>query len=275
MYRGFVIFVVSLVVVLGAFWGFMTFGWPGNANSCTYNVPNTCFCEAYDINQVNSHAPGVRQFSNTWFNLYAIITALIVAIMVYRDRKHLSGMTQMNFMKSHSYVPDLYIFAVLFLGLGSMFFHASLTAWGGVVDGASMYVFAAFLVFYSIRRMIVSAWIFWLGYLVTVALFTYLHTILAPLINIIILVTAYLIVEIIIWIRSGQILQGRTKTKWLWLSGVASILTASFFWWASQTGHFLCYPNSLFQPHGMLWHPLAGVTAVLLYFYWREANDPV
>ena len=54
-------------------------------------------------------------------------------------------------MKSSSYVPDLYIFCVLFLGLGSMWFHASLTQWGGVIDAASMYVFLAFLVFYSIR----------------------------------------------------------------------------------------------------------------------------
>jgi hypothetical protein len=34
----------------------------------------------------------------------------------------------------------------------------------------------------------------------------------------------------------------------------------------------MCDPNAFFQPHGMLWHPLAGAMAVLLYFYWREEN---
>ena len=66
-------------------------------------------------------------------------------------------------------------------------------------------------------------------------------------------------------------MQGRIGTILLWLSGIASILAATFFWWASQTGGFMCNPNSLFQPHGLLWHPLAGVAAIMLYFYWRAA----
>ena len=154
-----------------------------------------------------------------------------------------------------------------------MWFHGSLTEWGGVLDGMSMYVFTAFLAFYSIRRLWDSALFFWIGYLVTVALFTFLHTMLPSVINIIILVVAYLAVEVYIWIRKGQVMQGRLLTITLWVLAVVAILTATFFWVASQTGNFLCNPHSLFQPHGILWHPLAGVMAVLLYFYWREADD--
>jgi hypothetical protein len=273
--RGFFVLGISTLVLLSAFLLFVQFGWPGNANDCISTVPNSCFCEAYDLNDVVAHAPGVRQPVNTWSNLYALITSFIVAFVVYRDRKSLGLNPSPNYMVSMSYVPDLYIFAVLFLGLGSMWFHASLTQWGGIVDGASMYVFAAFLIFYSIRRINTSASIFWVGYVLTVLLFTYLHTVLPAVVNILILVAVYLIVEIYIWIRSGKILQGTPKTVTLWLLAIAAILAASFFWWASQTGNFLCDPNSIFQPHGILWHPLAGIMAVLLYFYWREAMDPV
>jgi len=50
---------------------------------------------------------------------------------------------------------------------------------------------------------------------------------------------------------------------------IEAIILATIFWVLSQTGKPLCNRDSLFQPHGMLWHPLAGVMAVLLYFYWR------
>jgi hypothetical protein len=273
-FRGFVVWIVAIVVIVGPFLLFVAAGWPGAPDSCVFDPPNTCYCEAYDIADVQANAPGVRQPVNTWFNLYAIFSSLLVAIGVYNDRK--AG-TAPNLIGSKTAVPDLYIFAVLFLGLGSMWFHASLTRWGAILDGVSMFVFVTFLVFYSIRRVITSAWLFWIGYLLTVVTFSVINATGAvhPLITIITLVVAYLVVEVYIWVRTGKVMQGTTKTILLWVFAVVSILTATFFWIASQTGSFLCDPNSLFQPHGLFWHPLAGVTAVLLYFYWRSAKDPV
>ena len=89
-----------------------------------------------------------------------------------------------------------------------------------------------------------------------------------------ILVAAYLAIEVYLWVHTGKIMQGKLGTVLLWVFAVVAILAATFFWVASHTGNFMCDPNSGFQPHGMLWHPLAGVMAVLLYFYWRAADDP-
>lgn len=277
--RGFIVWGVSIFVILGAFLIFVAAGWPGKADDCldpTSDEPDSCFCEAFDRSKVESNAPGVRQPVNTWSNLYSILTSFIVALVVFLDRrKGSSSNGASNLMRSNTAVPDLYIFAVLFLGLGSMWFHASLTAWGSIFDGFSMYVFTAFLVFYSVRRFWNSAWFFWVGYLGTVALFTSLHKVLPSFVNILILVAAYLSIEIYIWKRSGKIMQGKPGTIVLWLLAVVAILSGTFFWIVSQTGGFMCDPHSLFQPHGMLWHPLAGIMAVLLYFYWRAADDPV
>ncbi len=260
----------GLIVVLGLFVYFVFTGWPGSPSNCIYDTPDTCYCEAFDIAAVESGAAGIRQPVNTWFNLYSIITALIVAFSIYRDRKKSGGSASPNLFYSSSFIPDLYIFAVLFLGLGSMWFHGSLTAWGSVVDGFSMYVFAAFLPFYTIRRFYGSDTFFWIAYVVTVALFTFLHTLLPAFVNILILVVAYLGLEVYIWIKTRQVLQGSTDAQWYWGLAIASIIAATFFWWASQTGNFMCGPESFFQAHGLLWHPLAGVMSVLLYFYWRE-----
>jgi hypothetical protein len=283
-YRGFIVWGVGIVVVLGSFLIFVAAGWPGEENCCIYD-PNTknpckdrvldkhnsCYCEAFNPAEAKSGAPGVRQPVNTWFNLYSILTSLLVAVVVYFDRQ--SGNAS-NPMRSDSWLPDLYIFALLFLGLGSMWFHASLKEWGGVFDGLSMYIYAAFLVFYSIRRLWNAEWFFWVFYSITVALFTIVGAVwqweYKSLILILILVAAYLTFEVIIWVRTNSVMQGKPLPIVLWIGAVLCIVAATVFWALSQTDRPLCDPKSAFQPHGLLWHPLAGIMAVLLYFYWRE-----
>lgn len=271
-YRGFIVWGAGILIVMGLFLIFVAAGWPGELNSCAKENPNTCYCEAFNLRQAMSHTGGVRQPVNTWFNLYSILTSLLVAVVVYVDRK--AGANG-NPIRSDSLLPDLYIFAVLFLGLGSMWFHASIKAWGGITDQLSMFIYAAFLIFYSIRRLWNAEWFFWVFYPITVLVFTLIAAFwtwrFASLILILIMVAAYLVFEFIMWGRTGKWMQGKLLTGTLWVGAVVSILTATVFWAVSQTpGKGLCDPNSAFQPHGLLWHPLAGVMAVLLYFYWRE-----
>lgn len=274
--RGFIVWFVGIVVLLLVFMIFVLAGWPGTPDRCVTDKPHdTCYCEAFVAADIGK--PGVRQHVNTWFNLYAVLTSALVALMVFIDRR--SGPDNRNLMRSYSWIADLYIFIVLFLGLGSMWFHASLMSWGGNMDGLSMYAYAAFLPVYSLRRRFVpSNLFFWIAYPSTVVVFELLHVLLSPLFGlaslllIMVLVLVYLGVEVALGV-TGQWLQGRAVTWILWWSAVAAILAATLFWILSQTGGALCDPNGAFQPHGLLWHPLAGVMAVLLYFYWREADD--
>jgi len=271
--RGFVVWGIGIAVILGIFLIFMAAGWPGDANSCTTTSPNTCFCEDFNPSDVTSGRGGVRQPVNTWFNLYSIFTSLIVAAVVFADRK--ANRTQ-NPMRAHAWIPDLYIFAVLFLGLGSMWFHASLKEWGGLFDQMSMFVYAVFLIFYSIYRLWPNDWFFGIGYALTVILVTIIAALwkheYASLVLILILVVLYLIFEVALCIKLGNFMQGRPLTIGLWVSAVVAIGLATLFWALSQTGRVMCDPHSAFQPHGLLWHPLAGVMSVLLYFYWRAEN---
>lgn len=282
-YRGFVVWDVSIFVIMGIFLLFVAIGWPGVPNSC-FNLDSTgralvlkdgvydqCYCEQYDFAKVLANAPGVRQPVNTWFNLYSLITSFIVALFVYLDRA--DGKTY-NLIRSNSLIPDVYIFAVLFLGLGSMWFHASLTESLSWMDGFSMYTFVAFLIFYTIRRMWSANWFFWIFYPATVAAFTLLGQFWkiqnGSLYLISTLVLIYLILELVAWRKTNKFLLGTARTIWLWCLGAGSMVIATVAWTLSQTGALLCNPTSWFQPHGLIWHPLAGVTAVLIYFYWRE-----
>jgi hypothetical protein len=279
-YRGFWVWGIGTVAVLLPFLIFVAAGWPGDVNGCTKATtyhppqPNTCYCEAFDKKAAEGHGGGVRQPVNTWFNLYSILKSFLVALFVYFDRDAGGGSSP---IRTDSLYPDIYIFAVLFLGLGSMWFHGSLKNWGGVTDLLSMFIYAAFLVFYTIRRLWAADWFFYIFYPITVVLFTVIGALwqwqFQSLVLILILVAAYLTFEIIIWAQTGKVMQGNLGTIVLWVSAVTCIILATIFWALSQTGGPLCDPKSAFQPHGLLWHPLAGAMAVLLYFYWREDQD--
>jgi len=276
--RGDYVWGVSLVVILGAFLIFVAAGWPDDPNDCIYKHPNKCFCEAFNRIDVIRGSPGVRQPVNTWFNLYAIFTSLIVAVRVHYDRKSLSQFgdvaTSPNLMRSQSFVPDMYIFAVLFLGLGSMWFHGSLKKFGSITDQLSMFVYTVFLPFYTFRRLCNSKWVFWFGYTGMVALFTVIDARWkfddASLVLIVILVGIYLVLQAILWVRTWDQMSNKlVRIGLLWGGAALAIIVATLAWIFSQTGKDWCDPSSFFQPHGLIWHPFAGVMAVLLYFYWR------
>ena len=274
-YRSFIVLAAGALLVLVPFLIFVAVGWPGTPDSCIHETPhNACFCEAFSEADVVAHKWGVRQPVNTWFNLYSILTGGLVALVMWLDRR--DGPRGENVMRSYNPIADAYVFAVLFLGLGSMWFHASLIDWAGNIDGLSMYVYAGFLVFYTARRLTERDWVFWVFYPLTVLLFAIVAGVwqwkLKSLILILALVLAYLALEIAVWVKRGQVLLGRWLPRLLWGLAVGCIGLATLFWALSQTGAPMCDPDAFFQPHGLLWHPLAGAMAVLLYFYWREEN---
>lgn len=247
-------------------------GWPTTPDPCI--AEGQCYCEAFIEADVLAGATGVRQPVNTWFNLYAFITAGIVAWFLMRDRATRTGQSA---IQSTWWVGDLYVFAVLFLGLGSMWFHASLARGVSWIDGMSMYVYAGFLVSYTLDRILarkaVSAaartWVFLIGYLLQVIVCTLVAVAgVSSVILIGVLVGLYLVAELFCLIFGHPITGGKALAYWL--CGVASMGIATTFWRLSHTGAPLCFPDSWFQPHALIWHPFAGIMAVLLFFYWRE-----
>jgi hypothetical protein len=270
-YRSIWVVGIATPVLMIAFLAFVWWGWPGDPDVCTLTDPNGCFCEAYDPRAVQLGAGGVRQASNTWFNLYAVATASLVAIQVSADRRRDRGA-----VFAPGVIPDVYVFVVLFLGLGSMWFHGSLTRWGGIVDAVSMYLFTGFLIAFAAYRLRPTLTLFWIPYLAVVGVASVLHAVLNRPGTSVILIAAqviiYLALELLVWRRR---LRRQVPPRWLgglwWFAALASIATGIGFWLLSQTGGRLCDPGTIWQPHAIAWHPLGGVTAVLLFYYWRES----
>lgn len=123
---------VGSVVLFGAL------GWPGTPFDC---AASPCYCEL-------PREGLVRQFGNSWSNLAAVVAGIAVAVTAARTRA----------LRSRP-APTLDLFgllappALVFQGVGSMYFHGGLTTWGSALDAMSMFAIAGLLVTLQVHRL--------------------------------------------------------------------------------------------------------------------------
>jgi hypothetical protein len=293
---------------VGALFGILAVtGWTplGGPNHCIET--GRCYCEAFDggVQAVRAGLPGVRQWANTWSNLVPIFSGLGLALVCAYDRagNRLAKSTQ-ELTWGH-YYPVIFMLIIGFMGPGSMFFHASITHGGGLIDNLSMLLFVWFLLAYGVavrtdgvrashrharfwrlvkgravhegryRRFLlvfiggvtVSMGLLWAGlYEAGWGLYLILPVALFPLVE------GYRM-----WRGSRAI--GRTtptqaglrshQVGWFFGAGVLSFAVALLTWFTGhQAGEGLCDPASRLQWHA-LWHVLANLTAVMLFLHFR------
>ena len=289
VYRPWIIYVVGVVLLLGEiiFIGYGT-GWPATPDSCLTIPGGDCYCEWFDPELVKAGARGFRQPVNTWSNLYALFTAAWVACRMMRDRKE--G-TNLNVMRSNSPIADACVFVVLVPRSRQHVVHASMSSAASWMDGFSMYIFAGYLVFYTIDRLLVMKGvseatrnlIFWVGWPINAVIYTDIAaTHLPSEVLIGILVTVY------IGSRACHRLvgQGRLLGRLARMEGRARASLLAVRPWRVHHCHHLPRARGrrrsallqqggyLVQPHGLIWHTFSGAMAILIYFYWRRENVP-
>ncbi len=234
-------------------------GWPGAVHECVASA--TCYCEA--------GRPGwIAQPANTWSSLAFIAAGLGIGWHAGRDRK----MQRPPAAGSATRVrPGLLALPVCLLGPGAMFFHASLTDWGGVLDVASMYLFLDFWLLYNLKGL--YGWsdrTFFAAY-VTVTLALTSPRLVSPAYGVPVFVVVANVALATEWLAARPADPSRGPTprrierdrRWLWLA-LGALGAAR----AAET--FLpCDPASLIQGHAVLhvFHALLGVFA---YFYLRS-----
>jgi hypothetical protein len=144
-----------------------------------------------------------------------------------------------------------------------------------------MYVFAGYLVFYTIDRLLVMRGVseptrnlvFWVGWPLNAIIYTDIAGLqVKSEILIGILVGVYILGELFIGLLGGK----KFKDGWIgWKDGRAAIywwcglilfgLAILFRWLGGDDGPW-CFENgkTWFQPHGLLWHTFSGIMALLL-----------
>lgn len=249
----------TVIVFTAAFLSSQEYSWGGwQPASC---MPASCFCEGI--------RPGaVAQPANAWSSLGFALIGLLVLGQCRNDLSAHIRRERWNPMTRQTSYAATYGVALIMIGLGSAFYHASLTFVGQFFDVMGMYLLATFVLLYNLDRWhTMPKKSFVLMYLAANLILAYLLIEVPALRRWIfgVILLAALVPE---FLRRQQ-RQIDIQTKYL-RAALAMILAAFIIWILDYT-RILCNPNSWLQGHA-LWHLLGALAAGCLYLYYRSEN---
>ena len=215
-------------------------------------MPDECFCE-----QIH-HDETIRQPANTWSSMmFALVGILIAvhAVISLNDQQKLSRMFAL-----------ILSFALIFIGIGSAFYHASMTFWGQFADVGSMYLLATF--------MLVYAWLRLFNLEINLSVILYL------LMNSVLFALLYFFPEtrrgafaIVLLLGIGFELYYATSHKLslkrYWFNYGLLLFAIAYAIWTVDNNRLLCVADSLLQGHA-IWHIFGAVSSGMLYLYYAS-----
>ena len=210
-----------------------------------------CFCETSDM-----QSP-IRQAANTYSSLAFVFSGMFIIA---------SARKRIRFSVGYSILMGL---ASIIVGVGSTFYHASLTFIGQFFDVFGMFLLAAFMLVYAWER------IWKLRISTTLGLFLTLNIFLSWL-QIAIPDTRRYAFAIVLVIALVFEYYFRAKDKpqinmQLLQIGIG-LLAGAYIIWILDNTRIVCFERSLLQGHA-IWHLLGAVSVVFLHrYYLSEAH---
>lgn len=264
------VFLVSFLVSAYAIWGSQNI-WM----SLTVAGGNALhFCELNRVDEL------IRQPANTWSNLGFVAVGLLVIAVGFADLKQ--GMAR---RKSHNFLVRYPIFSILFglsaiyVGLGSLLYHASLTEFFQKHDQMGMYALVFVILAFSLNRIFPAIKLF--GNWRSFHLFNLAGAAVSFLA--VFVVWQFLNINTFFPIALGLVLithlyyeffvkKSTAFTKYILIALLS--FAVGFTIWMLDRSHIVCSPESWFQGHAV-WHLLSALSALLIYMYYRTDTAPV
>ncbi len=267
---------VWTALTLGAFFVIgLAFHWfPSTANDADYDdFLNTgdpekiTFCEGYETGWV-------KQPIGVWSDLAFIAAGLAIALIL--GTRPVPAPNPMA--DPVSLIPLGYALALIFMGPGSMLFHASLKNWAGWFDNLSIILWAGFGLSYTVTRLL-GAWfgapleLVWLIFgaiAVIVGVLTALNR-LSPRNSQLIVAGLWFVVELLLMVAAwlGFTPGFQRSTGWFIAVLVAFIIAFACWLPSGAVWRIWCNPTSPFQGHGF-WHLFAAIGGLLVYCYFAS-----
>ncbi len=192
------------------------------------------------------------------FNTFSSFGYLFVGVYVLALPKLKS-----NKQKFHKIMKLIFGLSLVITGLGSAFYHMSLTFVGQTTDVAGMYLIAVLIILYALFRdknISISQFV---GY--------YLGA------NLILLIPLILSPELRRNLFAGLIIIGllldyfRDKKDKKLLLASASVLAFGFIFWLLDSLKLFFNPNSWLQGH-VIWHYCGALACLILYKYYQNGT---
>lgn len=243
--------------------------WPGEDVGAS-----DVFCEA------NHHGWMVKQPVNTFSSLVFVLVGLVIARYSH-DRCLYKDWRVSNLLTRSAHLQTLHACVLVSIGLGSMFYHASGTAWSGTWDVVAQLPYAAFLCVYSLVRLLQShgklkqeSKTFWCMYIMTTLVVGMPRLLVdieyaGPIAG---LVVAFLLFEVVRYCRNNG--KPRQESYRHLISALICIVLGYAVLLLSTTGAAFCRPQSLLQGHA-LWHVLSAASTVFVFLFFVTEGDNV
>ncbi len=210
-----------------------------------------CFCELPRIGSL------VLQPANSWSSYgYAFAGFLMIVLSQGHSWKS----------RFRSEAATAFGLTALFVGLGSVLLHATLTLWGQFFDVMGMYLTAGFMLISALSR--------WRGLPPRLAIVLYLGLV-SSLVMVLYqvpdvrrwLFAVVLLAAIVIELGFARPRRARVRVGY-YFAGIATKAVAFSIWNLDQHGT-LCAPESLLQGHAA-WHLLGATSLWLTFLYYRS-----
>lgn len=224
-------------------------------------MPDGCFCE-----QIRSGS--VAQPANTWSSLSFVFVGLAI---LFEETRILARNPRSKHSAAEIASPvvlGVYVFSLMMIGMGSAFYHASLTFAGQFFDVMGMYLFITFVILLNFSRLKkLSGLGFAGGFIITNFALAYVLIVFPEFRRYIFggLVAAAVALEFIV--RKKNPLAARVA----WLHGALSAFGLAFLIWTLDITKIACEPASWMQGHAA-WHILGAVAGGMLYSYYRSES---
>jgi len=205
-----------------------------------------CFCEAANIQNP------VRQTANTISSLAFVFSGMFIFSQARQKYSAIMGISS------------------IIIGVGSAFYHASLTFIGQFFDVLGMFLLAGFMLVYALKRI-------WnLRLTTTLSLYLALNLFLSWL-QIAIPDTRRYVFAIVLVVALTFEYYYRTKAKpdieVRWLRYGIGLLAVAYAIWIFDNTRLFCFEHSLIQGHA-IWHILGAISVLFLHRYYLSEISP-
>ena len=228
----------------------------------------THFCEMNRFDQL------IVQPSNTWSNLGYIIVGIIFISIAKNDHKYEHRKNVNNLLAKFPGFTYLIGISTLYMGLGSFFYHATLTYFFQKIDQTGMYFLLTAFIAYNLFKMfpkikykgqmhVSNKFFIVCAIIVQVMFYLFLWklpiNVLFPSLTLIFFATNFILIT---RVKNSVSIIGLLKASFI-------TLVIAFSFWIVDITHSLCSPTSIFQGHAM-WHLINTASIALAYLYYRR-----